>query len=121
LTFTAVVVVTHATTALVSGSDWFGAALPWMVLDALLIRAMARGSNFAAFASLGLALTALALVLAGFAGLVEVGNGGGTHLTVYLALAMAQSGTMIGLLISREGETAGTAPRPPLIGHASNP
>lgn len=120
VTYTAVVVVSYTTAALVSGPDWFGGALPWMVLDALLIRAISRGSGFAAIASLALSLTALTLILAGFAGLVQVGNGGGDE-TVFLALTMAQSGTLIGLLMSQAGETRGTGPRPPCIGHPSNP
>ena len=101
------------------GSDWTGGAVPWMVLDALLISAMARGSGLATAVSLALALTALGLVLSQLAGLVQVGNGSGSSWALFLALAIAQSASLIGLLMSR-AEEVGMGLGRPLIGHARN-
>ena len=119
LTYACLVVMTYASTALVGGSDWTGGAVPWMVLDALLIRAMARGSDLATAVSLALALASLGLMLAQPAGLVQVGNGSGSTWALFLALAMAQSASLIGLLLSR-AEEGGTGSERPLIGHARN-
>ena len=112
LTYACLVVVTYASTALMGGSDWTGGAVPWMVLDALLIRAMARGSGLATAVSLALALTALGLVLSQLAGLVQVGNGSGSTWALFLALAMAQSASLIGLLMSRAEEGGTGSERP---------
>ena len=119
LTYACLVLMTYASAALIGRSDWAGGAVPWMVLDALLIRAMARGSDLATTVSLALALASLGLVLAQPAGLVQVGNGSGSTWALFLALAMAQSASLIGLLMSR-AEEAGTGWRRPLIGHPGN-
>ncbi len=93
IAYASVVVVEYLYIALPGYPEWSNATLFWVAIDALLIRAMARGSATAVTVSLVLAVLTLAILIVG-------AQAAAALVLVLMLIAIVKCGCLIGLLRS---------------------